>query len=90
MNFRLFNFWGVWILSDSIFWDTWSETSVLVKEMLLCPLPQGEGGLRSAEYQLSQVIKSQNYPVHSKWQCHEISKFEAITAHISKINKVPL
>ena len=51
----------------------------------MCP-PRGGGGrkLRSAEY---QVIKGQ---IALHIETDNYLKFEAITAHISEINKTPL
>ena len=92
VNFRLLNFCGVWILSNSIF----SDISHLILDehpcqmnACICPPSPEKKELRSTKYQLSQVIKGQ---IALYIVSHSDMKFlfHTITAHISKINKIPL
>ena len=92
MNFRLFNFLGNWILSNSIFWDIrrliLDEHPCQINACMPPPFPPPpprKRELRSAEYQLSQLIEGQiAMHIVLKWQWPEISKFDAIIAHIKK------
>ena len=57
--------------------------------MLVCPPSPEKRELRSTEYQLSQVIKGQ-IALYIVSDSDMKFLFQAITAHISKINKIPL